>query len=130
MAALIRAVGKNAALQHIRLQPAGQQHNCAGDEAIDQNHAPLVRCLQHGTQHGCHFKAAESRQHIERGQCICVLLQYPGKNRRLAHDRRRIQAGTGTGALTDLQPGEPGHHQGRCGCIADTHFSQQQYIAG
>ena len=36
-----RAVGKDAALQHVRLQTRRHQHGGAGDKAIDNNDAPL-----------------------------------------------------------------------------------------
>ena len=64
-AAFARAVGKDAAAQHRRLQLGCHQHGAGGDKAIDHDDAVLRRRRQHTADHGGNFQATKSGQGLE-----------------------------------------------------------------
>ena len=129
MARLAGAVRIHAALQHLRRNARGYQQRRADDHAIDQNHAPLGRCLQHGSGHGGDLETAKRGQHIQRLHRIRMRIQHLLQHLQLALHAGLIQAGPRTGRIDQGSTEQARQDQrGRRG-VANAHLAQHQHIA-
>jgi hypothetical protein len=129
VAALARAVGIHAALQHRWAQPAGHQHGGRGDETVYQDHAAFGRGLQHRPDHGGHFQPAHGGQHGQRLGHPGVQIQHGAQHFHLAAHAFGIQAGAHAADAGHIDVGQPRQQQRCAGGVADAHFAQQQRIA-
>ena len=129
VAAFARFVGKNAALQHQRVDACSHQQCRANDKAIDQNHAVFGGSLQECACHGGNLEAAQGSQHIQRlggfgvcGQCFGEHLLFV-LNTCCAHARACARA------LGNVVPCQPRQYERGGRGIAYAHFAKHDGVA-
>ena len=126
---LIGLVAENAIVQYCRVQPTGGKQCGRGNKAVHQHNHPVLRRLQHGPAHLHDFKAAESRQYVQRRLGGCVLFHCRLQNVQFPRQSGIVQSGTPAHATRQRNARELVHQHRRRRRVANAHLAEADHIA-